>query len=753
MSERRNRRPREEQARPGMGQAGAPQLQIPQRENAALEAESARLEAMARGGGSAMPMGMPGAPTPGRLPGGMPQGNGNIPFGSGMSGPGGESQYPAEPRREIPAESPVRTSGEEEAYQLGSRMGAESLAQMNEAVTRIRQPIAPIDEKRIIEAEAILQKYKSGKSSVDRRIINAQQWWKLKNWEQIEARKGDTGATRQKSATAWLWNCIVGKHAEAMDAYPEPVILPRMEEDKAEAQILSSIIPVILSINGFEEVYNSAMWQKFQEGTGAYYVGWDKTKLGGIGDVSVRNVSLLQLYWEPGVEDIEDSENLFFTQLVNTKQLEMQHPNLKGKLSTNYLKPAEYIKDDSVSTDGKCVLVDWYYHTWEGNRKILHYCQFANHQILYSTENNGDTEGLYTDGEYPFVLDPLYPVHGSPAGYGLIDIAQDAQQDIDTLNQAMVLNAVVTSTPRWFFQGDGGINEEEYMDWRKPLVKFTGSLDDRNLRPIEAQGIQGSALQMLNNKIEELKFVTGNTDVQAGSSPSGVTAASAIAALQEAHGRSSKDSSRGGYRANVKIVTKCIERIRQGYNIPRQFRILGPNGQQQFVSYNNAKLQEQTIMGGMGLEPGLRKPVFDIDVRSERENSYTRMSQNEMAIQFMQLGVFNPQMTDQMLMMLDMMDFPKKEELIQKVQQNGTMFQTLMQVGQIALALGQKFQPEIIPQLMAVLQQIGMEAGMMPQKGGNLMQVQERDATGGIKENNGIVRNARERSQEATRPQ
>ena len=722
MSEIRRRRPNGQNVPqlPWMGQqqepAGGPQIP-----NKQLDQEAALMQQMANR-------------TAG-MPAGMPQRQ------AGME--------PGAAERQIPEERAWRTPGEDAAYRLGEQVGAASIAdKMN---TPARRDTSGINEEKLIEAERLLMEYKKGKNSVERRIINAQQWWKMRNWEQIENSRGTRGATNIKSATGWLWNCVIGKHAEAMDGFPEPVILPRMEEDKAEAEILSEIVPVVMNINGFEETYSLAMWQKFQEGTGAYYVGWDKTKLGGMGDISIRNVSLLNLFWEPGVEDIQESENLFYVQLVNTKRLEEQYPQIKGKLNGSYLKPAEYRKDDSVSTDGKSVLVDWYYHKWDGDRKILHYCQFVGHEVLYSTEMSGEQDGLYADGNYPFVFDPLYPVHGSPAGYGLIDICRDAQTDIDTINQAMVQNAIVTSTPRFFVQSDGAINEDEFGDWSKPFVHAGGGLGESSIRQIQVSGIQGSALEMLNRKIEEMKFITGNSDVATGATPSGVTAASAIAALQEAHGRSSKDSTKSAYRASTLIYSMVIERIRQFYDLPRQFRIIGQNGQEKFIMYTNAKLQEQMILGGMGLEPGYRKPVFDIDVRSERETSYSKMSQNELAVQFMQMGVFNPQLTDQTLMMLDMMDFRGKDELMNKVEKMGTLQSTLMQVAQIALALSAKYDPAIAAQLAPVLQQIGMDTNIVPRGATNPKAISNPEATQLTSENT-HVQNARENSNESIRP-
>jgi hypothetical protein len=196
----------------------------------------------------------------------------------------------------------------------------------------------------------------------------------------------------------------------------------------------------------------------------------------------------------------------------------------------------------------------------------------------------------------------------------------------------------------------------------------------------------------------------------------------------------------------------CIERIRQFYDMPRQFRIMGKNGQEKFINYNNARLQDQQILGGLGLPAGLRKPVFDIDVRSERETAYTRISQNELAVQFMQMGIFNPQMSDQSLMMLDMMDFKGKEELMQKVEQQGTMQQVLMQIGQIAMALAQKYDPAIAQQLGMQLQGMAADAGM---QAGNMEldpAKMAEQAAGMPAQENANMRKARRNVQESTRP-
>jgi len=549
---------------------------------------------------------------------------------------------------------------------------------------------------RIKEADRILDKYRAGKASVEARIIAAQQWWKLRNWEQIEATRGTKGTQKRKSNTAWLWNCITGKHAEAMDAFPEPLFLARTKDDEAEAKHLSEVVPVVLEQNGFEETYSQCAWQKETEGTGLYGVFWDGRALNGMGDIKVRKINVLNFYAEPGVDDLQESRNVFNVKLVHKDMLEQQHPELRGKLGTNPQKVAEYMHDDNVDNADKVMVVDWYYKKWVNGRKVLHYCQYVNDQILYASENDPACQerGYYDDGDYPFVNDVLFPVADSIFGIGYIDVGKDTQADIDTMSQAMVTNSVVSSTPRYFVNKACGINLKQFADLSCALVEANSNLGTDAVMPITTPGLPGNAVNMYQGKIEELKFITGNTDVQNGAVPSGVTSGIAIQALKEDAGRSSKDASRTSYRAMKRLYMMVIERIRQFYTLQRQFRIVGEDGATRYLQYSNAGLQMQTSMGLNG-QPTYRLPIIDVEVHVQRESAYTRMALNDLATQFYQMGIFNPMMAPQALMMLSMMEFKGKDKMVQKITMSAQMM--AMQQAMMAQAAPQMVQGGEVP--------------------------------------------------------
>jgi hypothetical protein len=606
------------------------------------------------------------------------------------------------------------------------------------------KPKIGVEEVR--RASEILRKYKEGKARLEAKIIANEEFWKLRQWNYMNDGKDDF-----KPSTAWLWSCIQSRYSDAMDSYPTCNFQPRQQDDKAEAQKLSSIVPIILEQNRYEDVYSDIVWYTLKHGGSVQGIFWDGSKNNGLGDIAIKKIDFINFFWESGITDIQESQNIFNTELVSNTILEQRYPQCIGKLGTSAITLAKYLYDDNVDTSDKSVVVDWYYHTYVGGKKTLQYVKYVNDIVLYATENEIqgkekvtiDPEtgipltipleeplakrGLYDHALYPFVTMALYPIEGSICGYGLTDIGRDTQLQIDQLNKAITDNALEGATPRFFIRDDGTINVKEYEDKSKKLVKVEGNIGEENIRPIDTKGLDSIYVNFLTQKIDELKYVTSNQDVNNGSAPSGITAASAIAALQESQGKNARSSNKTFHRAFRDVCYQIVELIRQFYNIPRTFRII-PDGmtQEQFVQYSNQGLVPQPQMN-MGANMGLRIPEFDIDITSEKANPYKKMEINEMALSFYNAGFFNPQMSDQALACLQMMDFTKKEEVMQKIQENGTLQQMLIMYQQMALQFANQINPmlgeQVANQILSqsgqpIPQTMGMATGVNTENGG-----------------------------------
>lgn len=564
------------------------------------------------------------------------------------------------------------------------------------------------------ELTAVLQKYKAGKQSLERRVIAAENWWKLRNRFEEDKRPGAASSGDFRAVSGWLHNVIVSKHADAMEAYPEPVILPREPDDRAEAELLSAVVPCILEQNAFERTWSDAMWQKLKTGTAAYRVGWDPDKLGGLGDISIERVDLLNLFWEPGIADIQRSKFVFFTHLEDNDELEEEFPQLRGRLRGNPFTATRFLYDDAVSLDGKSTVVEAYYRRKRAGRTVLHYVKYVGDTVLYSTEEGeGDTTvgdgteavpcevdsaiapnaiGLYAHGRYPFVLDPLFPVEGSPCGYGFVDLCHNNQTAIDLMRSAIIKNTVVGATPRYFQRIDGSVNEEEFADLGRSLVHVSGNLGEDSLRQIGFSPLSGVYMDVLNSSIQELRETSGNTETSTGNISSGVTAASAIAALQEASGKGSRDSTRSSYIAYARIVELCIELIRQFYGLPRSFRIAGRAGAEEYIRFSNAGLCPRPQPFGAAL------PVFDVKVSAQKRNAYSRLSQNELAMELYRMGIFDEGKEQEALSCLRMMEFDGRDELIGRITASMGLREKLDELQKykaLALAFARRYRPDM----------------------------------------------------------
>ena len=183
---------------------------------------------------------------------------------------------------------------------------------------------APIGPDRLRRARQDLNRYREGKDNLERRVIENEQWYRLRHWECIRRGAG----SQVEPTSGWLFNAIANKHAEAMDNYPSPNVLPREEGDREKAQALGSILPVILQQEDFEDTYDRVMDDKLKSGTGIYGVFWDPEKLEGLGDISIRRIDILNLYWEGGITDIQQSRNVFYLRLWDNDLLLERYPQL-----------------------------------------------------------------------------------------------------------------------------------------------------------------------------------------------------------------------------------------------------------------------------------------------------------------------------------------------------------------------------------------------------------------------------------------
>ena len=550
----------------------------------------------------------------------------------------------------------------------------------------------PIGEQQVRDAYETFMEYKREKANLDKKIVDNEKLWKLEQWDFMST----PDDKRVKPRSAWLVNTILNKHADAMDNYPEANILPRARDDELTAKVLSKVIPTILEQCEFQNTYSEEQWDKMKNGTGVFGVFWNNSLNNGLGDIDIKNIKIPNLFWKGGIEDIQESPNIFFVTMEEREELKKKYPDLVFKGAGNIPIEAEEInKSEAIDNSGKTAVFDWYYKKLFAykdangimqSKTVLHYCKFCENQVLYASENEPEyaERGWYAHGNYPFVFDVLYPLTNSATGFGFIDLVKDDQFFTDKLRQAILENAVANAAPRNIIRLDGGINEEELNDPGCRTVHTEGNLGENDFRQLVATPLSGIYESVYLNQIQQMKDTSGNTASSQGQA-SNVTTASGIASLQEAAGKLSRDTNLGAYRAYKKVVEMVLELIREFYDESRSFRIVGDDGKYDFVNLDNSGIEPGAQGQAFGVDLGSRLPIFDIMVKPQKQSAYSKEAQNQTALNLYNMGFFAPNNADSALACLEMMDFDEIQKVKDRIRQNGTLFDQVMQLQQLLM--------------------------------------------------------------------
>ncbi len=511
------------------------------------------------------------------------------------------------------------------------------------------------EKKHIIDKEAVraageeLEHWRREREAFHLRVKDEENWYRGRVYPQKHvSAEGEVFAP----SSGWLFNALMQKHADLMENIPTAVCLPRERGDEADAEALSKILPVILERNDFGDTYSENMWYKLKHGVCAWGVFFNTALENGAGDIDIRPVDMMKLYWQPGVGDIQNSSAVYVVERRSEQELRAAYPHYDGAGVPTYLS-------GFGGESGEVTVVDWYYKkTDESGRTVLHYCKFAGDTVLFATENEaGYEDGWYEHGLYPFVLDVLYPIKDTGLGFGVIALGRDAQAYVDRMDRNLLEYMDWATRVRYFCKRNTGIDESSFSDITNRIVEVEGDLGEERLRQITVEALDPIWRQLKEDKIYELKETTANRDVLQGSTSNGVTAASAIAALQEAGNKSMRDIVYTSHRAFVRVVRLILECIRQFYNESRCFRILGSEGYR-YLYWSNAGMKEHAtgkLPDGTVLS---KRPIFDIDVRAEKQDPYTRYSYNETLKELYNMGVFHPDNAAEAKILLDAMEFP-----------------------------------------------------------------------------------------------
>lgn len=473
---------------------------------------------------------------------------------------------------------------------------------------------------------------------------NNEEFWMANHWDGIAKREPG----EPQPVTPVLFSTLENLLADMLDNYPQAVILGEEPSDEKTATRLTKYIKYILKRRHYREVFRNKCRSMLKKGTSVQEVFWDSELYGGLGDINIREVDMEGFLWDEDCSDLQESRACFkFT----------FHP--KQWFEQRYAELVPHFKSEKIERVGKnnfnneeYLLIEYWYKKFDKKtgRNNVHMAKLAGGVLLECSEDEFPN-GIYEHGLYPFIMEALYPIGGKMVGLSLIDIFKNTQIYADKLDQIIVKNALMSGKMKILINKNADMDEQALTDWSCEVVRGN-RIDDASVRWFQPQQLSPSVMVHYNNKLSSIKEESGQNLFSRGEVGQGVTAASAIMALQEAGSKRSRLLINQLYDGFEKLVRMVIELMCENYTEARYVRLDG----EQTMSIDRDMLLKENRDGSM------RSIDFDVSVNIEKQLPYHTLYQNELALGLLKSGVIMPDEA------ISMMSFEGKDVLLEKVQ-------------------------------------------------------------------------------------
>ena len=442
----------------------------------------------------------------------------------------------------------------------------------------------------------------------------------------------------ERSATAPVGNtlgsCVDNAIADQVDNLPEAQLLPEREETARSAEEMSDVVSYVLYHAGWPGKYQVIMEDAIVTGTGVAEVFWDDEAEDGEGMVNVLAWHPEDFYPDPAVENLQDGRACFKVTHTTVDWVEAHYPHAKGYVGEDRSLPwQEGLGEDAPQDDARTTLIEFWYKRYDANsrRTSVHMAQMAGGALLYSTElgfGGADraayADGVYAHGQYPFTLYKFRHVWRRPFGTGLIHDYRETQSAIDRYTKYIDDNARQSSIQRHFIRRGSGINAEDVADMRKTIIEWEGSDIREVLQTVQAQPLSGQVYEMMTYLADSMKQDCGQNQFTRGEAGLGVTAASAIEALQNAGNKITRWHTEIFKDAFREMVEQIIWVLSEYLEPGRTLRIVGG-----WDSTGRMRDRLVTLIAPGAEGAGLMRPAYAVRVQVQKNNPLQIQADNE----------------------------------------------------------------------------------------------------------------------------
>ena len=463
------------------------------------------------------------------------------------------------------------------------------------------------------------------------------------------------------------------------------------EREKMPTKLPAQLIPML--------VYGTAVW----------FVQWDG-KEGEYGNIKIKEVDPFNIFPDPLAENVDNAEYIVYATYKNANQIKQQFPDKANAIEGSRISMSELVAnrdEQDTNEENQVLILEMWCCDWttmdediDGNKSL----KYPQGRVITCLPELGiilsDKKNPYKDGKFPFVLMKNYDVPFKFWGVGEVEQILSPQIYVNELTNQIIDNAKNTANMQWIIDKNAGIGQGKLTNRPGLVIRKNPGAEVRRDTPPPMPTYVREQIDVLKADIQD---ISGVLDSLKGEKQTGVVAASAILALQEA--------SQSRIRLKIKIMESNLtelanmvySRMQQFWKLDRWVRVTDIEGNPSFKEIGQQVLANDydlKVMAGSTM-PVNKNAMMDLMIRLAQTNGEDGLPivDRKAVLEYLPIGdkkaisdrfaELKAQQEQQQQMQLQQQQEMQQQQLAQ--QQAGMQQQDREQVGQLG---------QIVQQLM-----------------------------------------------------
>lgn len=520
-----------------------------------------------------------------------------------------------------------------------------------------KQNLTDREETILKTGERLLNRFSERTISVRTGIRTNRKIWALNDPNQTGSSEGE-----EVVQLPTLVSNIVATVADQVDNMPDVQLLPEEPGSKDRSDQMADVLHYIFDRREYRRMHPELMTDMLVAKACVIQTFWDPDLNDGEGDVDILRWPIENFYWDPDFDDLQEGRACFKVAWFPKSWFEEHYPDEYryisfGRGTDSVLEPENIDNDDQMT-----MLAEYWYKRYDAAAKktMVHVAKFAGGAMLECSEKD-TPDGIYAHGLYPFDVHSYRPISGSLVGRSMIDDFVEVQRRANRFSHYIDANGRMSARYKTLTSKDAILDRSQLTDWNQPIVEVNGGVSEERVRQMTVYPLNPQIENHMLWLLETQKRESGQNESARGEFGGGITAASAIQALQEAGNKVSRFHTFRYQQTFKSLATKVLWLAAQYYKKDRVVVITGDgeNKPDQEITVGHELIYGKRIPK----DSPLPAPPFTVEVIVQRANPQRIDIENQWVLQIAQMFVQNGQQMP-VSSVIRMLTLPGKDRLL-----------------------------------------------------------------------------------------